>query len=149
MAKCLTGNILYRFSNVLYLYSHIRLYTGISEHYFSVVIIFITNKFTIMKKLLIMLVTAAVLVSCAKEKVSADNSASTASSASRNGTEDNIGRPPQAVLNAFAANFGNVAVSQWKLRSDGTWRAHFTRNGVAWEATFTAAGTLIKSEAAR
>ncbi len=103
-----------------------------------------------MKKLFILLVTAAVVVSCAKERVSDDSTgtASSSSSASRSGNEDNVRIPPQAVLNAFAANFGNTPVRQWKLRSDGTWRAHFTRNGVAWEATFTASGTLVKSERA-
>jgi hypothetical protein len=54
--------------------------------------------------------------------------------------------PPQAVLNAFATLFGNAPVRQWKLRSNGNWRAHFTLNGVAWEATFTPAGVLVKSE---
>jgi hypothetical protein len=56
--------------------------------------------------------------------------------------------PPAAVLAAFTANFGNTPVRQWKLRSGGNWRAHFTWNGLAWEATFTAAGVLIKSERA-
>jgi hypothetical protein len=61
---------------------------------------------------------------------------------------DVSGPPPAAVLAAFTANFGNTAVRQWKLRSGGNWRAHFTWNGVAWEATFTATGVLIKSERA-
>lgn len=56
--------------------------------------------------------------------------------------------PPAAVLAAFTANFGNTPVRQWKLRSNGNWRAHFTWNGVAWEATFTPAGVLVKSERA-
>ncbi|MBL0201998.1 MAG: hypothetical protein IPP81_18135 [Chitinophagaceae bacterium] len=56
--------------------------------------------------------------------------------------------PPAAVLAAFATNFGNTPVRQWKLRSGGNWRAHFTWNGMAWEATFTAAGVLVKSERA-
>ena len=56
--------------------------------------------------------------------------------------------PPAAVLAAFQARFGNVAVRQWKLRSNGNWRAHFMRNGIAWEATFTPAGMLVKSEPA-
>lgn len=54
--------------------------------------------------------------------------------------------PPAAVLNSFVSIFGNVPVRQWKLRSDGNWRAHFMNNGVAWEATFTPAGVLVKSE---
>lgn len=54
--------------------------------------------------------------------------------------------PPAAVLNSFVSLFGNVPVRQWKLRSDGNWRAHFMNNGVAWEATFRSDGTLVKSE---
>jgi hypothetical protein len=56
--------------------------------------------------------------------------------------------PPPAVLTSFKAIFGNVAVQEWKLRSNGNWRAHFIRNGRAWEATFTSAGVLVKSEPA-
>lgn len=100
-----------------------------------------------------MIATIAVtFVSCAKEKLPADDSSASSSSSStstsRSGREDNIATPPQAVLTAFVARFGNVPVREWKLRSDGTWRAHFTRNGVAWEATFTASGVLVKSEPA-
>ncbi|MCX6317449.1 MAG: hypothetical protein NTW29_09180 [Bacteroidetes bacterium] len=54
--------------------------------------------------------------------------------------------PPAAVLNSFTTIFGNVPVRQWKLRSDGNWRAHFMNNGIAWEATFRPDGTLVKSE---
>lgn len=96
----------------------------------------------------LLLVTAAVVVSCAKEKVSDNSTSSSPSTSASSAREDRIGTPPQAVLNAFVAKFGNVPVQQWKLRSDGTWRAHFIRNGVAWEATFTASGTLVKSEPA-
>lgn len=101
-----------------------------------------------MKKLLMIATIATVFVSCAKEKLATSDSASTSSSTARNGGEDRISTPPQAVLNAFVARFGNVPVREWKLRSDGTWRAHFTKNGVAWEATFKADGTLVKSERA-
>jgi hypothetical protein len=54
--------------------------------------------------------------------------------------------PPAAVLKSFIAIFGNVPVREWKLRSDGNWRAHFTNRGILWEATFTPAGVLVKSE---
>ncbi len=42
--------------------------------------------------------------------------------------------PTPAVLTAFKSLFGNAAVREWKLRSNGNWRAHFIRNGRAWEA---------------
>lgn len=106
-----------------------------------------------MKNVFIMLVAGTMLVSCAKERIADDNSASsqTTSSSSSSSTrvDDKSVTPPAAVLNAFTAQFGNVTVTQWKLRSDGTYRAHFMRNGIAWEATFTASGTLVKSEAAK
>lgn len=54
--------------------------------------------------------------------------------------------PPAAVVKSFIAIFGNVSVSEWKLRSNGQWRAHFLRTGIAWEATFTSTGVLVKSE---
>ncbi|MBL0357787.1 MAG: hypothetical protein IPP72_13280 [Chitinophagaceae bacterium] len=100
-----------------------------------------------MKKLLMILAIAVTVVSCTKQGLPNDNSSSGSSSST--GVEDRVGTPPAVVAAAFVTNFGNVPVRQWKLRSDGTWRAHFTRNGVAWEATYTAAGVLIKSEASR
>ncbi len=98
-----------------------------------------------MKKLLLIATIAVILVSCTKENVGSSSSTTSSSSSS---TEDKVGTPPPAVAAAFVANFGNVAVREWKLRSDGTWRAHFTKNGVPWEATFKADGTLVKSERA-
>ncbi len=56
--------------------------------------------------------------------------------------------PPPIVVASFRAIFGNAPVYQWKLRSNGQWRAHFLRNGVRWEATFTSTGVLVKSERA-
>lgn len=102
-----------------------------------------------MKKLLMAAVIATALISCAKEKFT-DNTTASASSATaaKGGVEDKNVTPPQAVLNAFKSKFGNVVVRQWKLRSDGTYRAHFTNKGILWEATYKANGTLVKSEPA-
>jgi hypothetical protein len=99
-----------------------------------------------MKKLLMILALAVSIFSCSKQALPDDNSNG---SSSQSGVEDRVGTPPAVVAAAFVSNFGAVAVRQWKLRNDGTWRAHFTRNAVAWEATFTAAGVLVKSEASR
>jgi hypothetical protein len=66
---------------------------------------------------------------------------------SRGGNSNSTSAIPQAVLQSFTNLFGNVTVQEWSLRNDGTWRAHFLNNGVAWEATFKADGTLVKSEA--
>lgn len=76
------------------------------------------------------------------------NSDVMASSNVARGIESIKATPPAAVLNSFTSLFGNSPVRQWKLRSDGNWRAHFLRNGIAWEATFTPAGVLVKSERA-
>jgi len=56
------------------------------------------------------------------------------------------GPVPQAVLDAFSSLYPGDIVYEWKLRSDGTWKAHIMRGGVKYEATFSATGTLIKFE---
>jgi hypothetical protein len=56
------------------------------------------------------------------------------------------GAVPDAVLTAFRQRFPSDNVYEWKLRNDGTWKAHFLRNGVKYEATYTATGTLLKFE---
>lgn len=56
------------------------------------------------------------------------------------------GPVPQAVLDAFRQQFPTDNVYEWKLRNDGTWRAHIMRGAVKYEATFSATGSLIKFE---
>jgi hypothetical protein len=53
---------------------------------------------------------------------------------------------PAVVLQAFRTQFANDVVYEWKLRSDGNWKAHFMRGSVKWEVTITPAGTIIKVE---
>jgi hypothetical protein len=55
---------------------------------------------------------------------------------------------PQVVLTAFRSTHPNDNVYEWKLRNDGTWKAHYMRGTVKWEATYTVAGVLIKEERA-
>ncbi|MEQ1678843.1 MAG: hypothetical protein ABL876_19255 [Chitinophagaceae bacterium] len=55
---------------------------------------------------------------------------------------------PQVVLDAFRQRFPTDNVYEWKLRNDGTWKAHFLREGIKYEATYSATGTLIKFERA-
>ncbi len=55
---------------------------------------------------------------------------------------------PQVVLDAFRQRFPTDNVYEWKLRNDGTWKAHFMRGAVKYEATYNAAGTLLKFESA-
>ncbi len=64
--------------------------------------------------------------------------------------EDHItcmsGAVPAVVLAAFRTRNPNDSVYEWKLTSDGKWKAHFNRNGVKWETTFSATGTFISEE---
>jgi hypothetical protein len=53
---------------------------------------------------------------------------------------------PAVVLDAFRLRFPADNVYEWKLRNDGTWKAHFMRGTVKYEATYSATGTLIKFE---
>jgi hypothetical protein len=55
---------------------------------------------------------------------------------------------PEVVLDAFRQRFPADNVYEWKLRNDGTWRAHFMRGTVKYEATYSAAGSLLKFERA-
>jgi hypothetical protein len=89
------------------------------------------------KRILVALLFSLALVSCEKtslfeDRVSLNNSASL----------------PQAVSKSLVANFGKVSVTEWKLKSNGTWMVHFMLNAVAWEASFSTDGTLLSSKPA-
>ena len=55
---------------------------------------------------------------------------------------------PTIVLDAFRLRYSTDNVYEWNLRNDGTWKAHFMRGTVKWEATFSATGVFIKLEQA-
>ncbi len=56
------------------------------------------------------------------------------------------GPVPAVVLAAFRATHPTNVVREWKLRNDGTWKAHYFKGTIEWEATYTAAGVLVKDE---
>ena len=58
----------------------------------------------------------------------------------------NSGPVPAMVLTAFRARYPNDVVTEWSVKNDGSWQAHFTRNNVNWEALFNATGIFIKEE---
>ncbi len=58
------------------------------------------------------------------------------------------GAVPQAVLAAFRQRFTTDNVYEWKLRNEGTWKAHFMRGTIKYEATYSPTGTLLKFEVA-
>jgi predicted dithiol-disulfide oxidoreductase (DUF899 family) len=66
----------------------------------------------------------------------------------RHGVSCLEGPVPQVVLTAFRATHATELVYEWKLRNDSTWKAHYFKGTVKWEATYTAAGVLIKDEIA-
>ena len=53
---------------------------------------------------------------------------------------------PQVILDAFRQLYPGDMVYEWNLRNDGTWKAHFMRGSVKYEATYSADGTLLKFE---
>ncbi|MGB3008618.1 MAG: hypothetical protein WBC06_19030, partial [Chitinophagaceae bacterium] len=55
---------------------------------------------------------------------------------------------PKIVLDAFRQRFPTDNVYEWKLRNDGTWKAHFMRGAIKYEATYSSTGSLIKFEQA-
>lgn len=52
---------------------------------------------------------------------------------------------PSAVLSAFNTHYPNATQVQWKLLSDGTYKAEFLIGNVKWQAIFTASGTWLKN----
>ncbi|HRG83388.1 MAG TPA: hypothetical protein PLO99_12810 [Chitinophagaceae bacterium] len=53
---------------------------------------------------------------------------------------------PQLILDAFRQQYPGDMVYEWKLRNDGSWKAHIMRGTVKYEATFSATGVLMKFE---
>ena len=56
------------------------------------------------------------------------------------------GPVPQVIMDAFRQLYPGDMVYEWKLRNDGTWKAHIMRGTVKYEATFSASGSLLKFE---
>jgi hypothetical protein len=69
-------------------------------------------------------------------------------SGSGGGTRISASSVPTAVMNAYKAKFPGATMAEWKKLSNGTYKVQFVRNGVRWEAIFSASGTLLKLERA-
>jgi hypothetical protein len=107
-----------------------------------------------MKKTFVFLALAAVLATaCTKNSRGSDDGIVSAAKHG-NGVEDNPNggggdnttSVPPAVLSAFNSRYPDASNIQWKKQSDGTYKAEFFRGTVKWQATFTAAGVLVKEE---
>lgn len=103
-----------------------------------------------MKKTLSLLLLAAVLTTaCSKQSRGSDD----ISTQQKNGEDNpnggggaNVSSVPSAVSTAFAARYSDATKVQWKLLSNGNYKAEFYRGTVKWQAIFTPAGVLVKEE---
>lgn len=118
------------------------------------------------KSTLILAVAVLAFASCTKtEGVSPVSSTSEIGTLAKHGADDNVNHDanddnqakhngnddrnitvPSKVLAAFNKAFPGAAVREWKLTSDGLYKAHFSKNGVAYEASYKSNGTLVKLE---
>jgi hypothetical protein len=106
-----------------------------------------------MKKIIAMLVVVSIMTtSCSKHNPGTDD---LLTQQSRNGGlednpngggGDNTTNIPAAVLAAFNARYANASNIQWKLLSNGNFKAEFFRGSVKWQAIFTTSGNLVKEE---
>ncbi len=53
---------------------------------------------------------------------------------------------PAAVMSVFNSRYPDASQTQWKLLSDGTYKAEFFRGASKWQVIFKADGTIIKEE---
>ena len=97
--------------------------------------------------------------SCTKESLTGSSITATTADASH-GSDDGISGTsssgggsnisaasvPASVMNAYKAKFPGATRAEWKKLSNGTYKVQFYRNGVRWEAIFSASGTLLKLE---
>ncbi|RYZ94982.1 MAG: hypothetical protein EOP47_26725 [Sphingobacteriaceae bacterium] len=98
----------------------------------------------------------------AAKKTGADDNqpkhSGTDDAAKKGGTDDNQPKHsgndekaisvPAKVTAAFNQKFAGAKVREWKLASNGLYKAHFSGRGANWEASFKADGTFVKVERA-
>lgn len=105
-----------------------------------------------------LIVFSFVAGSCTKESLTGSSITATTADASH-GSDDGISSTssgggsnisaasvPASVMNAYKAKFPGATMAEWKKLSNGTYKVQFYRNGVRWEAIFSASGTLLKLE---
>jgi hypothetical protein len=64
--------------------------------------------------------------------------------AKHSGKDDKSIIVPAKVIASFNKLFPGSTVREWKFTSDSLYKVHFTRKGIAYEASFKANGTLVK-----
>ena len=108
---------------------------------------------------LALIVFSFVAGSCTKESLTGDAITATSTDASHGsddgvsstsgsggGTNISASSVPVSVMNAYKAKFPGATRAEWKKLSTGAYKVQFYRNGVKWEAIFSATGTLLKLE---
>jgi hypothetical protein len=103
-----------------------------------------------MKKVLSLLAIASLLTTaCTKNSHGSDDLIPHNKNVEDNpngGGGNNTTTIPMAVLSAFNTRYAGAAKIEWKLLSDGTYKAEFFISSVKWQAIFTSGGTLVKQE---
>ncbi|AMR30122.1 hypothetical protein A0256_01160 [Mucilaginibacter sp. PAMC 26640] len=69
--------------------------------------------------------------------------------AKHSGTDDKKINVPAKVMLSFNKLFPGSTVREWKFTSDSLYKVHFTKMGIAYEASFKANGTLVKVQRAK
>ena len=59
---------------------------------------------------------------------------------------DHTNNVPDAVLSAFNSLYTDATNIEWKLLTNGNFKAEFFRSAVKWQTTFTPSGTVVKEE---
>lgn len=95
-----------------------------------------------------MMIASALMTSCSKDNPLVD--AAARGNGSSTGVEDNVKvvNLPAAVQDAFNSRYSGATNIEWKVLSNGNYKAQFFLGGVRWEAIFTPTGTLVKQERA-
>ncbi|HEY6915980.1 MAG TPA: hypothetical protein VI413_14980 [Paludibacter sp.] len=97
----------------------------------------------------LMIVASLAMTSCTKQSHGADDIIQQNKAIEDNpngGGGNNTMSVPSAVLSAFSTRYPSATQVQWKLLSDGTYKAEFFIGSVKWQAIFTASGTLVKEQ---
>jgi hypothetical protein len=103
-----------------------------------------------MKRLILIFALPVFLSTACSKTTSLDDNPGGSSSAFEDnpngGKGNNTTSIPAAVLSTFTSRYPNTTGIEWKKLSDGNYKVEFFRNGVRWQAIFSASGILIKEE---
>ena len=100
-----------------------------------------------MKKILLALFLVAITASsCDKILEGSDNSSIFGDDHGGGGSKMPASGVPSAVKFSFNGQFPTASAIEWKLLSNGNYKAQFISASVKWEVTYTPAGVQVKLE---